>query len=299
MSPSIYASTSLAILSIAAINVSSVANPINAGNYLVNAGLAQSSPLTGLSGGPYNRFRFTTNWSYSQGSPTSAAAAFNFNAGSFSGIISSLSLVTGMAPNANSTTIVVEGSLSVAISSSTALTFVRGQLNTPTWSEAHWDNTTFTFNYQRRFFQLPTTIAHIGTRGNTNASFSIAPSSGGGGGVNPLSIGLYSDEGFLIASNFGAAGPNDPGVLDLNLPEGRYYSFISGQGTTFSADALFATVPALAPGAMLTGSLGTGSLGGFSFNQGEGTWLSFDIVPTPAATGLLALGIAAITRRRR
>lgn len=295
------------------------AQVVNLGNLVTTNALAQSSSINTLTGGPYNRVTFTTNWSYNAGTPTSMGAAINFNAGSFSNIIAGLSSISGFANNANPTTLSAACILSMPVSSATALTMIRGQnALTAGYSAANWGNTTLTFSYVPPR-PKPTGITNIGIRGNTTTAFSIVPGGGWGGGgaggtADPM-VGLYSREGYLIASNAGLADTAgttlptglilgdptaDPGLTNLHLPEGEYLLFVAGSGTSFTRDDFAATVPGDAPGGVLNGTLGDAPWTDAPFAQGEGRWYSFQIVPAPSGVALLGmLGVVSGVRGRR
>lgn len=288
---------------------------VSLGNLLTTNGLGQSSAISTLTGGPYNRVTFSTNWSYNAGSPTSMGAGINFNAGAFTNIIASLSSISGFNSNANPTTLTAVCNLSVAVSSATALSMIRGQnVLSGGYTAANWDNVTLNFSYFQRPRLIPSGIIALGVRGNTTSAFSVIPGGGTVGGFNPA-VGLYSDEGYLLASNVGAAGnggttgttgiligdpAGDPGLSNLTMPEGTYYLFVGGVGTTFTADQLAANVPSGAQGGTLTGGVGDGGWLSPALADGEGRWYSFTIVPSPGSAVLLGVGgLAAASRRRR
>ena len=97
------------------------------GYQLTTNGLGQSNTITTLTGGPYNRVTFSTNWSHNSGSATSLGVGINFNAGSFYNIISSLSSISGFNNNPNPSAVNAVCNLSVPVSSATALSMIRGQ----------------------------------------------------------------------------------------------------------------------------------------------------------------------------
>lgn len=295
------------------------AQVVNLGNLVTNNGLAQSSPITTLTGGAYNRVTFTTNWSYNAGTPTSMGAAINFHAGPFYNILAGLSAISGFAPNANPTALSASCILSMPVSSATVLTMIRGQnALTGGYSAANWDNTTLTFSYVPPR-PIPSGIVNMGIRGNTSAAFSVVPGGGWGGGgaggtADPM-VGLYSREGYLLASNAGLANSNgttlptgmilgdpatDPGLSNLMLPEGEYFLFVAGSGTNYVRDDFAATVPSDAPGGVLNGMLGDAPWTDAPFAEGEGRWYSFQIVPAPSGVALLGMfGVASGLRARR
>lgn len=313
--------TVVAIGVLAAAGSGASAQVVNLGNLLTTNGLGQSSPITTLSGGPYNRVTFTTNWSHNSGTPTSMGAAINFNAGPFYNILAGMSSISGYANDANPTTLTASCILSMSVSSATALTMIRGQnVSMAGYNAANWNNTTLTFSYVPPR-PTPTGIVNMGIRGNTSAAFSIIPGGGwAGGGVggaaDPM-VGLYSREGYLLASNAGLADSSgttlptglilgdpatDPGLTDLMLPEGEYFLFVAGSGTDYVRDDFAATVPVDAPGGVLNGMLGDGPWTDAPFVQGEGRWYSFQIVPTPSGVAMLGMVGTAIglrPRRRR
>ncbi len=285
------------------------------GNLLTTNSGIQSTNITGLTGGPYNRVTFTTNWSYNAGTPTSLGAAINFNAGAFTNIIAGLSSISGFANNANPTTLTAVCNLTMGVSSATALSMIRGQnALTLGYTAANWDNVTLNFSYVQRPHPIPSGVIALGVRGNTTSAFSIVPGGGTVGGFNP-SVGLYSDDGYLIASNIGAAASTagapptgviigdpsgDPGLTNLTMPEGNYYIFVGGNGTTFTPDDLSANVPGGALGGTLLGGVGDGGWLDPTIGNGQGHWYSFTIVPAPGSGAvLIAAGVLSARRQRR
>lgn len=321
--PSRVASRPVAVMAMAGLlalaGSAASAQVVNLGNLVTTNALAQSSPITTLTGGPYNRVTFTTNWSYNAGTPTSMGAAINFNAGPFYNILAGLSSISGFANNANPTSLSAACILSMPVSSATALTMIRGQNSlTAGYSAANWNNTTLTFSYVPPR-PVPTGITYMGVRGNTTSTFSVVPGGGWGGGgaggtADPL-VGLYSREGYLLASNAGLADSSgttlptgmilgepatDPGLTNLMLPEGEYFLFVAGSGTSYVRDDFAATVPVDAPGGVLNGMLGDAPWTDAPFAEGEGRWYSFQIVPAPSAVAVLGMmGVASGLRARR
>ncbi len=280
------------------------ANPINLGNLVVTNNVSTQN-LTGLTGGTYNRVTFTTNWSYNAGMPTSMGAAFNFNAGSFSNIIASLSSATGFANNANSTTLTAVCNLSVPVSSSTALMMIRAQNTFSNYAVANWSNTVLTFSNAPRIRPIPTGIREMGIRGTTFSPMRIIAGGGGSGGsaggFSP-SVGVYSSEGFLMASNVGAAGAAgnpDPGLDGLIMPEGTYYMFVGGAGTRFAMEDFGVDVPRDAVGGKISGMVGSGGWIDTTLEDGTGHWYSFSMVPAPGTAALVGAGVIVAGRRRR
>lgn len=278
-----------------------VANPINLGNLVVTNSVSTQN-LTGMmTGGSYNRVTFTTNWSHNSGTVTSMGAAFNFNTGNLYGIIASLSSISGYQNNANPTSLTAVCNLTVAVNSNTALTMVRAQNTGGFYHAANWSNTVLTFSYVPPIRLIPTGIREMGIRGNSNSAFRVIAGGGGSGGFSP-SVGIYSDQGYLIASNIGAAGTPDnpdPGIDQLFIPEGTYYMFVGGAGTTFTTDDYAAAVPPGAAGGTIFGSVGDGNWIDADLGVGEGRWYSFSIVPAPGTAGLVGMGLIAAGRRRR
>jgi hypothetical protein len=278
-----------------------VANPINLGNLVVTNSVSTQN-LTGMmTGGFYNRVTFTTNWSHNSGTVTSMGAAFNFNAGSFTNVIASLSSISGFQNNANPTSLTAVCNLSVAVNSSTALTMIRAQNTGGFYHAANWSNTLLTFSYVPPIRPIPSGIREMGVRGNSNSAFRVVTGGGGSGGFSPA-VGIYSDQGYLLASNVGAAGTPDnpdPGIDQLFMPEGTYYMFAAGAGTTFTTDDYVGTVPPGAEGGTISGSVGDGDWIDPTLGVGEGRWYSFSIVPAPGTTGLVVMGLVAAGRRRR
>lgn len=272
----------------------------------------QTLNVSGLTGGPYNRVTFTTNWSANTSGTFSQNVAFNFNISpSFYGIIASLSSISGFNPNNTPVSMTAVCNLSMPVSSATALQMTRAQYPSPPFTSTNWDNTVLTFSYFQRPRAIPSGIRNLAVRGDSTSPFSISP--GGTVGSSPA-IGLYSSEGYLLASNVGAASSTgtttptgllvtqpavDPGLSNLYLPEGEYFVFVGGEGTTFTTDDLITNVPSAAAGFTLSGSIGSGGWTDPTYTAGQGGWYSFTIVPTPSACSALALaGLAAIRRRR-
>lgn len=279
------------------------------GSQFTTNGLGQSNTISTLTGGPYNRVTFSTNWSYNAGSATSAGVAINFNAGAFYNIIGSLSSISGFNNNPNPSAVSAVCNLTMPVSSATALTMIRGQNPlSGGYVAGNWDNVTLTFSYVRRNFIIPSGVIDLGAiPHNGGANFSILP---GGSGWNPAA-GLYSSEGYLLASNTGAAGKTveqtgvllgkpvgDPGLNNLDLPRGIYYMFIGGTGSTFTSDDLAAKVPGAAAGGALAGSIG-GVPFSDTIGQGDGHWYQFNVVPAPGPVALMGLGGLIVMRRRR
>lgn len=282
------------------------------GNLLTTNGLGQSTNITTLSGGPYNRVSFSTNWSHNSGGATSLGVGINFNAGAFYNIISGLVSISGFNNNPNPSAVNALCTLTMPVSSATALSMIRGQnITAGGYVAGDWSNVSLNFSYVQRPVVLPSGIRNLGAFTPSNgASFSIVP--GGSGGFNPV-VGLYSSEGYLIASNIGAAGntggggqtglligspAGDPGLSNLAMPEGSYYFFVGGTGTTFTPDDFVGTVPGGAPGGSLLGSIG-GVPFSDPFAQGQGRWYGFTIVPAPTSLAVLGLGGLMAARRRR
>ncbi|MCY2953445.1 MAG: hypothetical protein NTU53_15925 [Planctomycetota bacterium] len=284
------------------------------GNLVTTNSLGQYLNVNGITGGPYNRVTFTTNWSTNTFGATSMGAAINFNLNpSFYNIIASLSSISGFQNNSNPTSLTAVCNLSMFVSSASALTMIRGQnISSGGFISADWNATTLNFSYYQRPKPVPTGIIALGVRGNTSSAFSIT-TGGVPGGFDPA-VGLYSSEGYLVASNVGAAGnagivpetgimidgpAGDPGLSDLMLPQGTYYLFAGGAGTTFTRDDFIASVPPDAMGGTLSGMVGDGSWGDqATLGTGEGRWYSFGVVPEPGALGVLVLAGMMLTRRR-
>lgn len=270
------------------------ANIVNLGN--INAiNTPQTLNISGITGGPYNTFTFTTNWTFGSGQATSNQLAFNFNAGSSFNILQSLSSVTGMLPNGNPTTVTVTGRLSINVSASTALQLLYAQNAFTAGSHsATWGNTTIDFTYTTPR-PRPSGVIALGVRGNTASSFSIST----GGSTFDPTIGLYSELGYLLASNMQGT-PGNPGLTNLSMPEGEYLLFVAGAGATLGAEDYNALAAPGAPGGTLAGLVGDGGWLETSFGEGEGHWYSFTIVPTPSAAMASVIGLAMLgTRRRR
>lgn len=272
------------------------ANLVNLGN-LVATNSPQTTNITGITGGPYNRFTLTTNWSYNSGtSPTSNAMAFNFVIGSNTSVISALSSISGMLPNSNPTTVTVSGSLSVNVSASTAMQLLYAQNLGGIARAANWSNTTINFTYVA---PPPRTFnwTAMGVRGNTVTPFSITTD----GSSFATTIGLYSENGNLLATNQGGTpGGTDMGLTNLFLPEGEYLIFVAGAGATLGIDEWAASAAPGAAGGTLAGLVGDGGWLNTSFGEGDGHWYSFSIIPAPGAAtaGMLGLGLLAVRRRR-
>lgn len=290
------------------------ANVVVLGNLVTTNSLGQSLGVNGITGGPYNQVTFTTNWSANTSGATSMGAAINFNLGpSFYNIIAGLASISGYQNNSNPTTLTAVCNLSMPVSASSLLTMIRGQnIGSGGFVSADWGATTLTFSYVQRPKATPTGIVHLGVRGEAGSAFSVT-AGGGPGGFDPA-VGLYSSEGYLVASNVGAAGgagillegvligapAGDPGLTDLLLPEGTYYLFAGGAGTSFPRDDLVAEVPPDAIGGTLIGAVGDGPWGDpAALGTGEGRWYSFQIVPEPATLTVLALAGMLPLRRRR
>jgi hypothetical protein len=301
----------LALSSFAALAPRANAQVVSLGN-LISTNSVQNLNVTGLTGGPYNRVTFTTNWSPIDALTFSEGVAFNFNiTPSLYPIIASLSSISGFNPNNTPTAMSAVCNLSIPVSSSTALQMTRAQtLGFPTHT-AIWDNTVLTFSYFQRPVVLPSGIRNLAVRGSSDSAFSITTGSSPG---SPA-VGLYSSEGYLIASNINAASTPpgtqpttglllpqpvvDPGLSNLFLPEGQYYVFVGGSGTTFTTDDFAANVPSAAPGFTLAGGVGSGPWTDPTFGTGQGGWYSFTIVPTPPSAAALAFLAIAASRRRR
>lgn len=285
------------------------------GNLNTTNGLGQYLNVNGITGGAYNRVTFTTNWSTNTSGATSMGAAINFNLSpSFYNIIASLSSISGFQNNSNPTALTAVCNLSMPVSASSALTMIRGQnISTAGFISADWGATTLAFSYYQRPKAVPTGVIALDVRGNSSSGFSIT-TGGVPGGFDPA-VGLYSEEGYLIASNVGAAGhsgvvpetgimigepASDPGLTNLMLPEGSYYLFAGGAGTSFTADDFVASVPQDAVGGTLSGMVGDGSWGDqATLGTGEGQWYSFSIVPEPMSLGLVAAAGTMLLLRRR
>jgi len=285
------------------------------GNLVTTNSLGQYLNVNGITGGPYNRVTFTTNWSANTPGATSMGAAINFNLSpSFYNIIASLSSISGYQNNSNPTALTAVCNLTMPVSSSSALTMIRGQnINSAGFISADWGATTLVFSYFQRPKVLPTGVIALGVRGDSGSAFSVT-TGGVPGGFDPV-VGLYSEEGYLIASNVGAADrsgtvletgvmlaepASDPGLSNLTLPAGSYYLFAGGAGTSFTADDFVASVPLDAEGGTLSGMVGDGSWGDqATLGTGEGRWFSFSIVPEPMSLSLVALAGMLLPRRRR
>ena len=234
------------------------ASTVALGNLVTTNSLGQYLNVNGITGGSYNRVTFTTNWAANTSGATSMGAAINFNLSpSFYNIIASLSSISGYQNNSNPTSLTAVCNLSMPVSSASALTMIRGQnISSSGFISADWGVTTLTFSYYQRPKAVPTGIVALGDRGNTGSAFSVT-TGGVPGGFDPA-VGLYSSEGYLIASNVGVAGnagtlpetgimigepAGDPGLSNLMLPEGTYYLFAGGAGTNFTPDDFVASVP--------------------------------------------------------
>ncbi|MCC6680859.1 MAG: hypothetical protein IT445_08140 [Phycisphaeraceae bacterium] len=290
------------------------ANTVVLGNLVTTNNLGQYLNVNGITGGPYNRVTFTTNWSANTSGATSIGAAINFNLSpSFYNIIASLDSISGYQNNSNSTSLTAVCNLSMPVSSASALTMIRGQnISAGGFISANWSTTTLNFSYYQRPKVIPTGIVALGIRGNTSSAFSVT-TGGIPGGFDPA-VGLYSSEGYLVASNVGVAGnagtvpetgimidepAGDPGLSNLMLPEGTYFLFAGGEGTTFTPDDFVANVPTNAIGGTLSGIVGDGSWGDqATLGTGEGRWYSFVIVPEPGALSVLVLAGMLLSRRR-
>jgi hypothetical protein len=289
---------------------SAPAQVVSLGQQLTTNGLGQSNTISTLTGGPYNQVTFSTNWCHNSGSATSLGVGINFNAGPFYNIIASLSSISGFNNNPNPSNVSAVCNLTMPVSSATALSMIRGQnALSGGYVAADWNNVTLTFSYLRRHFVIPSGIINLGDIDHsTGAALSIIP--GGTGGFNPT-VGLYSSEGYLMASNSGAANKTmeqtgvllgklvgDPGLNKLDLPQGIYYMFIGGAGSTFASDDLAAKVPGGAAGGSLAGSIGALRFSD-TIAQGDGHWYQFNVVPAPGPVALVGLaGLVAFRRRR-
>lgn len=287
------------------------AQVVSLGN-LISTNSVQTLNVTGLTGGPYNRVTFTTNWSANTSGTFSQNVAFNFNISpSFYGIIASLSSISGFNPNNTPVSMTAVCNLSMPVSSATALQMIRAQTVGGPFHSANWDNTVLNFSYFQRPRAIPSGIRNLAVRGDSTSPFSISP--GGTVGSSPA-IGLYSSEGYLLASNVGAASSPgtvtptgllvtqpaaDPGLSNLYLPEGEYFVFVGGEGTTFTSDDLITSVPSSAAGFTLGGSIGSGGWTDPNYAAGQGGWYSFTIVPTPGTSSALALVAVCVARRKR
>ena len=309
--------------SLLALSAAASGQTVNLGNLTTtNAFPYTTISVTGLTGGAYNRFTFSTNWSQVTGAARSNAISINLNAGAYSNIIAGLSSISGFNNNSLPSFASVSGSLAVPVSSATALSMIRAQNYSDAGTyAAFWANTTLNFSYQPRPIVLPSGIRNVGVRATDNASFSIVPGGvGGAGGTFNAAVGVYSSEGYLLASNVGAATnfgqgtigqlgvlgdtPRiDIGLNDLRLPQGTYYVFAGGEGSTFTTDDFAATVPASASGGTLLGNIGDGGWGSLddaTLAGGEGRWYAFTVVPAPGAVSVLSIcGVALASNRRR
>lgn len=301
----------LVLSSFVALSPRVAAQVVPLGN-LVSTNSVQTLNVSGLAGGAYNRVTFTTNWSANTSGTFSQNVAFNFNISpSFNAIIASLSSISGFNPNNTPTAMSAVCNLSIPVSAATALQMTRAQTLGFPFASANWDNTVLTFSYFQRPRLTPSDIRNLAVRGSSDTPFSITTGSAPG---SPA-VGLYSSEGYLIASNVNAASTPagtqpptglllpeptiDPGLTNLFLPEGEYFVFVGGTGTTFTTDDLDASVPGSAPGFTLSGSIGSGSWVNPTFGEGQGGWYSFTIVPTPPSAAALAFLTLAAARRRR
>ena len=257
---------------------------VNFGNLVVYNNPLTTIPFNAPIGGTYVKFVYTTNWSYNSGSPTSSNAAW-FVGNPINSIVASFTSISGMASNANPTTITIAGTFSVGVTNANSLQFVAAQNSNHIGqfaTSANWGNATLNFYTQKPLPPTPTGIQLMGP---------IIPSAErlitidtGGSDFNPA-VALFGIDGLLLASN------DDPGtglpstaLHDITLRPGDYYVFIAGEGATFGPEDLEVSVPPGAPGGTLGGGIGGVPWPDPYVAEGEGQWFGFTVA-TPVCAG--------------
>ena len=274
--------TTLSVSALLAAHASAAA--VNFGNLVVYNNPLTTIPFNAPAGGPYVKWVYTTNWSYNSGTPKSYDAVW-FVGNPINSIIASFTSMSGMASNANPTTITIAGTFSIGVTNANSLQFVASQ-NPNDFGQfatsANWGNATLNFYVLKPPPPTPVGIHLMGP---------VIPSAErlitidtGGSDFNPA-VALYGVDGLLLASN------DDPGtglpstaLENITLRPGDYYVFIAGQGTTFGPEDLDVSVPVGAPGGTLGGGIAGIPWPTTTITPGEGQWFALTVA-TPACAG--------------
>jgi hypothetical protein len=256
---------------------------VNFGNLTVYNNPLTIIPFNAPAGGPYTKFVCTTHWSFGTGGATSYAA--NWNIGNpVNAIIASLTSISGMANNGNTTMITVAGTLSVPVTNANALQLIAAQNSNNIGqfaTSAFWSNATLNFYVQKPFI-TPAGVEYMGNLPSNPAHLVTIDT---GGSTFDPTVALFSGDGFLLGTNeSGGTGLPGTGLVDVTLATGDYWVFVAGAGTTFGAEDLDVTVPPEAPGGDLGGGVGGIPWPTTAIAPGEGQWFGFTVVP-PACVG--------------
>ncbi len=279
--------TRLVLASAAASVVSAspaLAAAVNFGNLTVYNNPLTIIPFNAPVGGTYVKFVYTTNWSYNSGTPTSYNASW-YVGNPVNSIVASFSSISGMANNANPTTITISGTFSIGVTNANSLQFVASQNPNDIGqfaTSANWSGTTLNFYVQKPPSPIPTGVINMGA---------IHPATGqqmtvdtGGSTFNPT-VGVFSDDGYLIASNAdGGTGVPSTALEAMTLRSGTYYVCACGEGSIFGPEDLDVSVPPDAPGGDLGGGINGIPWPNPAVATGEPQWFSFTVAP-PACIG--------------
>lgn len=297
-----------AILSASAAGAVHTFTPFNA---LVTDALNTTS-LTPAPAGTYNYYKYTADWSAVSGGPWSSEALSGvWSVGDAQYLTSPNSPQFGAASSGAATQLRWGGTLAIPLAGGEALEF--DAVQDFAGSSAQWDNITITIQTDPDG-PLPAGVAiagpsstSLGTQGGVGAGFTIDTLASD----FDTELGLYNQAGDLLATNDDEGSGPLQSLIDLTqgvydgashsilagLSEGTYYIALGGYNSAFGATGFGAT------GGTATGNydlaLGGSSLASGTLGSGEIVWYSFDIVPAPGVTGLMALGGLVGLRRRR
>ena len=267
---------------------------VNFGNLVVYNNPLTIIPFNAPAGGTYVKFVYTTNWSYNSGTPTSYQAAW-YVGNPVNSIVASFSSISGMANNANPTTITISGTFSIGVTNANSLQFVASQNNNAIGQFAvsgNWGNTTLNFYVQKPLPPVPVGVADIGTIhvGSTH----LVSIDTGGSTFGP-SVGIFGEDGYLVGTNGGGTvGLPGSALTDMTLANGVYYVFVAGEGATFGPEDLEVGVPPEAPGGTLTGGVNGVPWPVSEIAPGAGQWYSFTVAPPVCAGDITGDGVTNI-----
>jgi len=256
---------------------------VNFGNQTVYNNPLTIIPFNAPTGGTYVKFVFTTNWSYGFGTATSSAAAW-YVGNPTSTIIASLTSVTGMANNGNSTTITVAGNFSIGVTSAMSLQWIaaQNQFTSGLFNvQAFWSSTVLNFYVQKPPPPIPVGVEYFGASFHTSGQNMTI--STGGSTFNPT-VGLYDSDGYLVGSSGGGGTVGLPPSTALEnsiLRSGTYYVFIGGEGTVLGAEDYTVDVPPGTTGGTLGGGIDGVAWPVAVIPDDGGQWFSFTVVPPP------------------
>lgn len=282
--------TVAALALVAFAGVASAAETLNLGSFLQTDSVRNQNISGLLSGSGYTRVQVSVNWTTASGGAWSDEALWALADNDITNAVDFYADPGAAGNSASSTapvTLTWSAYTSKKINASTPLWFLSLQTYAP--SSANWGNVRVTFDDAAA--TAPSGAINLGDVATTSDIFNLGLEASD----FDTEIGLYNAWGGLLANDDDSGTGFTSLLTGLQLDEGTYYVAVGGYNTAFST--AFGVTPGTDFGSI--GGLVNGTTFSGTLAEGGVQWYSFNVVPTPGAISVLALGGVIAGRRRR